>query len=60
LSTDFIRSAVPHGTLHEGRYRSEISGRLKYGINRTLDSQEISVSRYNLDENELKALPKHS
>jgi len=60
LSTDFSRSAVPHGTRHEGRNRSEISGRLKYGLNRMLNSQEISVSRHNLDENELKALPKHS
>jgi hypothetical protein len=60
LSTDFSRSAVPHGARHGGRNRSVISGRLRYGLNRTLNSQEISVSRYNPDENELKALPKHS
>ena len=44
----------------QGRNRSEITGQLKYGPYRTLNSPEITASRYTLDENELKAPQKHS
>jgi len=46
--------------IRQGRNRSEITGQLKYGLNRTLNSLEITASHYTLDENELKTPPKHS